>query len=37
MELNYESLVAKWAPVLNEETAGPITDQYRRKVTAAVL
>ena len=37
MELNFESLVEKWAPVLNEETAGPISDQYRKKVTAAVL
>ena len=37
MELNYESLVKKWAPVLNEETSGAITDNYRRKVTAAVL
>ena len=37
MELNYESLVAKWAPVLNEEAAGEIKDSYRRKVTAAVL
>ena len=37
MELNYESLTAKWAPVLNEETAGEIKDSYRAKVTAAVL
>ena len=37
MELNYENLVQKWAPVLNEETAGTIADPYRRKVTAAVL
>ena len=37
MELNYESLVAKWAPVLNEETAGTIEDRHRRNVTAAVL
>jgi len=37
MELNYESLVSKWAPVLNEEAAGEIKDSYRRKVTAAVL
>ena len=37
MELNYENLVQKWAPVLNEETSGAIADPYRRKVTAAVL
>ena len=37
MELNYESLVSKWAPVLNEESAGEIKDAYRKKVTAAVL
>jgi hypothetical protein len=37
MEINYESLVSKWAPVLNEESAGDITDRHRRNVTAAVL
>ena len=37
MEINYESLVAKWAPVLNEESAGGIQDRHRRNVTAAVL
>jgi len=37
MEINYESLVSKWAPVLNEESAGTITDRHRRNVTAAVL
>ena len=37
MDLNYESLVAKWAPVLNEETAGEISERHRRNVTAAVL
>jgi hypothetical protein len=37
MDLNYESLVQKWAPVLNEESAGAIKDTYRRKVTAAIL
>jgi hypothetical protein len=37
MELNYESLVSKWSPVLNEETAGTISDRHRRNVTAAVL
>ena len=37
MEVNFESLVEKWAPVLNEETAGPISDRYRKQVTAAIL
>jgi hypothetical protein len=37
MDLNYESLVQKWAPVLNEESSGEIKDAYRRKVTAAIL
>ena len=37
MEINYESLVSKWAPVLNEESAGTISDRHRRNVTAAVL
>ena len=27
--VNFESLVEKWAPVLNEETAGPISDRYQ--------
>ena len=36
-ELNYESLVEKWTPVLEEESAGKIQDSYRKKVTAAIL
>ena len=35
--VNFDSLVEKWAPVLNEETAGPITDRYKKQVTAAIL
>jgi len=35
--VSYDKLVNKWAPVLNEETAGPISDHYRRQVTAAIL
>ena len=35
--ISYDKLVQKWAPVLNEETAGPISDHYRKQVTAAVL
>jgi len=37
MELNFEHLVEKWGPVLNEESAGSIADRHRRNVTAAVL
>ena len=37
MEVSYDRLVEKWAPVLNEESAGAIKDNHRRSVTAAVL
>ena len=37
MELKYDRLVEKWAPVLNEESAGAIQDSHRRNVTAALL
>ena len=33
----YDRLIEKWAPVLNEESAGSIKDAHRRSVTAAVL
>ena len=33
----YDRLVEKWAPVLNEESAGKISDNHRRSVTAAIL
>ena len=33
----YDRLIEKWAPVLNEESAGTIKDKHRRSVTAAVL
>jgi hypothetical protein len=33
----YDRLVEKWSPVLNEESAGKITDSHKRAVTAAVL
>jgi len=33
----YDRLVEKWAPVLNEETAGSISDVHRKAVTAVVL
>ena len=34
---SYDKLVEKWAPVLNEESAGAITDHHRKAVTAAIL
>ena len=33
----YDKLMEKWAPVLNEESAGAITDNHRKAVTAAIL
>jgi hypothetical protein len=33
----YDRLIEKWAPVLNEDTAGVIKDKHRRAVTAVVL
>ena len=35
--VSYDQLVEKWAPVLNEESAGAIKDNHRRAVTAAIL
>jgi hypothetical protein len=35
--ISYDKLVEKWAPVLNEESAGSIKDNHRRAVTAAIL
>ena len=34
---SYDTLVEKWAPVLNEESAGAIKDKHRKAVTAAIL
>ena len=34
---SYDTLIEKWAPVLNEESAGVIGDNHRRAVTAAIL
>jgi hypothetical protein len=34
---SYDNLVEKWAPVLNEESAGDIKDAHRKAVTAAIL
>jgi hypothetical protein len=32
-----QSLLEKWAPVLDVDGVDPITDKYRRKVTALLL
>ena len=34
---SFDTLIEKWSPVLNEESAGVITDPLRKAVTAAVL
>jgi hypothetical protein len=34
---SYDKLMEKWAPVLNEESAGAIQDNHRKAVTAAIL
>jgi len=34
---SYDKLVEKWAPVLNENSAGSIDNHHKRSVTAAVL
>jgi hypothetical protein len=37
MQNTYNNLIEKWAPVLNEESAGAIKDNHRKAVTAAIL
>ena len=37
MQQSYDTLIEKWAPVLDETSAGAITDHHRRAVTAAIL
>ena len=34
---SFDTLIEKWSPVLNEESAGTIRDHQRKAVTAAVL
>jgi len=34
---SYDTLIEKWAPVLNESSAGEIKDHHRKAVTAAIL
>ena len=34
---SYDRLIEKWSPVLNEESAGVISDYHRRAVTAVTL
>jgi hypothetical protein len=36
-QISYDKLIEKWAPVLNEESAGTITDSHKKAVTAAIL
>jgi hypothetical protein len=35
--LSYDRLIEKWSPVLNEASAGSISDYHRKAVTAVVL
>ena len=35
--MQFDKLVEKWSPVLNEESAGVIKDHHRKAVTAAIL
>ena len=35
--ISYDKLMEKWAPVLNEESAGTISDHHKKAVTAAIL
>ena len=37
MQVSYDNLIEKWAPVLDETSAGEIKDHHRRAVTAAIL
>ena len=34
---SYDKLIEKWSPVLDEESAGKITDHHKKAVTAAIL
>ena len=36
-QVSYDKLIEKWAPVLDEESAGTIKDHHRKAVTAAIL
>jgi len=35
--VSYDKLIEKWSPVLDEESAGKISDHHKKAVTAAVL
>ena len=37
MQQSYDTLIEKWAPVLDETSFGEIKDHHRRAVTAAIL
>ncbi len=36
-QMPFNQLIEKWAPVLDDESASPITDHYKRAVTASIL
>jgi hypothetical protein len=36
-QISYDRLIEKWAPVLDESSAGTITDHHKKAVTAAIL
>ena len=37
MQQSYDQLIEKWSPVLNESSAGTISDNHRKAVTAQIL
>ena len=37
VQVPYDQLMEKWAPILEEESAGKIADNHRKAVTAAIL
>ena len=37
MQQSYDKLIEKWSPVLDESSAGVITDNHKKAVTAAIL
>ena len=37
MQVSYDQLIEKWSPVLDETSAGEITDSHRRAVTGTAV
>ena len=35
--MDRKSLMEKWSPILNHDGVAPITDNYRKEVTAVLL